>query len=142
MSKTAYFTKGTADRKWYTIDLEGQVLGRAATKIAALLVGKDVPEYTPGQDCGAFVVALNADKIRVTGRKQEQKIYYRASGYPGGLKQRTFSERMQLQPEEVIRDAVKGMLPKNKIGSRLITKLKVYRGAEHPHAAQLPVAVK
>jgi large subunit ribosomal protein L13 len=138
---TSYFTKEKVERKWYVVDLDGQVLGRAAAGIAKLLIGKNTPQYTPGQDCGGFVIVLNADKVAVTGNKMEDKIYYRASGYPGGLHQRTFAERMKLQPEEVIRDAVKGMLPHNKIGNRLITKLKVYRGGSHPHAAQEPVAV-
>jgi large subunit ribosomal protein L13 len=139
MSGTPYFTKDTAKREWYVVDVNGQVLGRAAAGIAKLLTGKNKPEFTPGQDCGAFVVVINADKIRVTGAKLHDKIYYRASGYPGGLYQRTFAERMNLHPEEVIRDAVKGMLPRNKIGNRLITKLKVYTGENHPHAAQEPV---
>jgi large subunit ribosomal protein L13 len=139
--KTSYFTKDQVERKWYVVDLEGQVLGRVAAGIAKLLIGKNSPQYTPGQDCGGFVVVLNADKIVVTGNKVEDKIYYRASGYPGGLAQRTFGERMVLQPEEVIRDAVKGMLPHNKLGNRLITKLKIYRGGSHPHSAQEPVVV-
>lgn len=141
MSKTAYFTKEQVKRDWYEVDVSGQVLGRAAAGIAKLLIGKNRPEYTPGQDCGGFVVVVNADKIRVTGSKHDDKIYYRASGYPGGLHQRTYAERMKLHPEEVIRDAVKGMLPHNKIGNRLITKLKVYRDAKHPHAAQEPVVI-
>jgi large subunit ribosomal protein L13 len=139
--KTSYFTKEKVERKWYVVDLENQVLGRVAAGIAKLLIGKNVPQYTPGQDCGGFVVVLNADKVAVTGNKVQDKIYYRASGYPGGLHQRTFGERMKLQPEEVIRDAVKGMLPHNKLGNRLITKLKIYRGGAHPHAAQEPVVV-
>jgi large subunit ribosomal protein L13 len=139
--KTPYFTKETVDRKWYVVDLDGQVLGRAAAGIAKLLIGKNTAQYTPGQDCGGFVVVLNADKVQVTGNKVMDKHYYRASGYPGGLKTRTYGERMVLQPEEVIRDAVKGMLPRNKLGHRLITKLKVYRGSSHPHAAQEPVIV-
>jgi large subunit ribosomal protein L13 len=138
MSNTPYFTKDRVKRDWYVVDLDGQVLGRAAAGIAKLLIGKNKPEFQPGQDCGGFVVVLNAGKVRVTGNKLLDKKYYRASGYPGGLHTRTLQERLDLQPQEVIRDAVKGMLPHNKIGNRLITKLKVYTGSEHPHSAQEP----
>lgn len=141
MSKTPYFTKDNVERLWYVVDLEGQVFGRACTRIAALLIGKNVPEYTPGQDCGGFVVVLNADKIKVTGRKLDDKLYHRHSGFPGGIRQRTLGERLEKQPEELIRSAVKGMLPHNKIGNRLITKLKVYRGSDHPHKAQNPTVL-
>jgi large subunit ribosomal protein L13 len=141
MSKTPYFTKESVKRNWYVVDLEGQVLGRAAAGIAKLIIGKNKPEFQPGQDCGGFVVVLNADKIRVTGNKLQDKMYYNASGYPGGLRTRTLAERLTKQPTEVIRDAVKGMLPHNKVGSRLITKLKVYSGSDHPHAAQEPETV-
>lgn len=141
MSKTTYFTKDRVERLWYVVDLDGLVLGRAAQGIARLLMGKNLPQFTRGQDCGGFVVVLNASKIRVTGRKAKNKIYYRHSGYPGGIKSRTFEERMELEPREVIRDAVKGMLPHNKLSERLITKLKVYTGAEHPHQAQMPKEV-
>jgi large subunit ribosomal protein L13 len=141
MSKTPYFTKDRIERPWYLVDADGQVLGRFAAAVAALLIGKNRPEYTPGQDCGGFVIVVNAGKIRVTGRKLQQKSYHRHSGYPGGLKSRTLAQRMVRDPEGVIRDAVKGMLPKNKLGSRLITKLKVFAGAEHVHQAQSPRAV-
>ena len=141
MSKTPYFTKDQVERPWYVVDLEGQVFGRACTKIAALLIGKNRPEYTPGQDCGGFVVVLNADKIKVTGTKLDNKHYYRHSGYPGGIRSRTLAERIEKHPEELIRSAVKGMLPHNKIGNRLITKLKVYTGSEHPHGAQNPTVL-
>lgn len=138
MTKTPYLTKDTVTRPWYVLDADGQVLGRFAQAVAKLLIGKHRPEFTPGQDCGGFVVVINAAKIRVTGRKLQQKHYYRHSGYPGGLKTRTLEQRMQRQPAEVIRDAVKGMLPRNKLGRRLITKLKVYKGPEHTHHAQQP----
>jgi large subunit ribosomal protein L13 len=141
MTGTAYFTKDTVQRPWYVVDASGQVLGRLATGIAKLLIGKDRPQFTPGQDCGAFVVVLNADKIRVTGTKLLTKKYYNHSGYPGGMRTRTLQYRMQRDPQEVIRDAVKGMLPQNKLGKRLITKLKVYTGTQHQHQAQVPVAV-
>lgn len=141
MSKTPYFTKDRVERPWYVVDLEGQVFGRACTKIAALLIGKNRPEYTPGQDCGGFVIVLNADKIKVTGNKLDGKIYYRHSGYPGGIRSRTLAERLEKHPEELIRSAVKGMLPHNKIGNRLITKLKVYTGNDHPHKAQNPTVL-
>jgi len=138
MSKTPYFTKDRVERPWYVVDADGQMLGRFAASVAALLIGKNRPEFTPGQDCGGFVVVINAEKISVTGRKLQQKKYYRHSGYPGGLRERTLAQRLARDPEGVVRDAVKGMLPKNKLGSRLITKLKVYAGPEHPHRAQLP----
>jgi large subunit ribosomal protein L13 len=136
MSKTSYFTKESRERPWYVVDLDGQVLGRAAAAIASLLIGKTQPQYTPGQDTGGFVIAINAAKIKVTGNKAKDKVYYTHSGYPGGIKSKNYSQRISTEPTEVIRDAVKGMLPKNKLGARLITKLKIYSGADHPHAAQ------
>jgi len=141
MSKTPYFTKDKLERPWYVVDAEGQILGRFAQGVAKLLIGKNRPEFTPGQDCGGFVVVLNADKIKVTGRKLADKKYYRHSGYPGGIKERTLEQRMARDPEGVIRDAVKGMLPQNKLRDRFMTKLKVYAGADHPHQAQLPETV-
>jgi large subunit ribosomal protein L13 len=141
MSTTPYFTKERVERPWYVVNAEGQVLGRLATGIAKLLIGKSRAQFTPGQDCGAFVVVLNAGKVVVTGRKLQQKVYYSHSGFPGGLRARTLGERLQRQPAEVLREAVKGMLPHNKLGARLITKLKVYTGAQHPHQAQQPVVL-
>lgn len=138
MSKTPYFTKERVERQWFVVDVSGQVLGRAAANIAKLLIGKTDPHYTPGQDTGAFVVAINASQIRVTGRKLTDKMYYNHSGYPGGLRTRALRDRMNTDAAEVLRDAVKGMLPHNKLGSRLITKLKVYSGSDQPHSAQLP----
>ena len=126
------------EQSWYLVDAEGETLGRLATEIADVLRGKRKPAYTPHVDTGDFVVVVNAEKIRVTGNKLEQKIYYRHSGYPGGLRQRTLAEQLQRRPEEVIRKAVKGMLPRNRLARKQLTKLKVYAGPEHPHSAQQP----
>jgi large subunit ribosomal protein L13 len=124
------------------VDAEGETLGRLATEIADVLRGKRKPAYTPHVDTGDFVVVVNAEKIHVTGNKLEQKIYYRHSGYPGGLRQRTLAEQLQRRPEEVIRKAVKGMLPKNRLAAAQLKKLKVYAGPEHPHEAQNPAPLK
>jgi large subunit ribosomal protein L13 len=126
------------EQRWYLVDAEGQTLGRLATRIADTLRGKRKPQYTPHVDTGDFVVVVNAEKITVTGNKLEQKLYYRHSGYPGGLRSRTLAEQLERRPTEVIRKAVKGMLPRNRLARRQITKLKVYAGPEHPHAAQNP----
>ena len=126
------------ERRWYVVDAEGQTLGRLATRIADTLRGKRKPEYTPHVDTGDFVVVVNAEKIAVTGKKREQKIYYRHSGYPGGLRERTFAEELERRPTEVLRKAVKGMLPRNRLSRAQITKLKIYAGPEHPHSAQAP----
>src|SRR3712207_8349870 len=125
-------------RRWYVVDAEGQTLGRLATRIADALRGKDKPEYTPHCDVGDFVIVVNAEKIAVTGKKRQEKRYYRHSGYPGGLRSRTLEEMLGHRPEEVIRHAVKGMLPRNRLGRQQLTKLKVYAGPDHPHAAQQP----
>ena len=124
--------------KWYVVDANGKVLGRLATQIATILRGKHRPTFTPHADMGCRVAVVNADKIIVTGKKAEQKTYFRYSGYPSGDKYTTFKEQMQKKPEEVIRHAVKGMLPKNRLGRKLIKKLKVYTGPNHPHQAQNP----
>jgi large subunit ribosomal protein L13 len=126
------------EQRWYVVDAEGQTLGRLATRIADTLRGKRKPQYTPHIDTGDFVVVVNAEKISVTGKKLEQKRYYRHSGYPGGLRSRTLAEQLERRPTEVIRKAVKGMLPRNRLARRQITKLKVYVGPEHPHEAQNP----
>jgi large subunit ribosomal protein L13 len=126
------------ERRWYVVDAEGQTLGRLATRIADTLRGKKKPEYTPHIDTGDFVVVVNADKIAVTGKKLEQKIYYRHSGYPGGLRERTLAEELERRPTEVLRKAVKGMLPRNRLARQQITKLKIYAGPEHPHQPQNP----
>lgn len=124
--------------QWWIVDLEGKTLGRIATKIADVLRGKIRATFTPNTDAGDFVVAINADKIKLTGKKWDDKIYYRHSGYPGGLKERTAKELLTKHPEDLIIKAVKGMLPKNFLSTKLITKLKVYAGNEHPHTAQNP----
>ncbi len=134
--KTQFAKKGEVERKWHLVDAEGKVLGRLATQIASRLRGKNKPVFTPNVDTGDFVVVINAEKVRLTGRKLDQKVYYRHSGYPGGLSSETARERLDKKPEELIRDAVWGMLPKNRLGRTLIKKLKVYRGSEHPHEAQ------
>ena len=126
------------EREWLVIDAQDQVLGRVAAKAAMLLKGKHKPQYTPHVDTGDFVIVINADKIKVTGTKITSKEYYRHSGYPGGLKCETFAEAMAKHPERVVEHAVQGMLPKNTLGRAMGRKLKVYAGAEHPHAAQKP----
>jgi large subunit ribosomal protein L13 len=126
------------ERRWYLVDAEGQTLGRLATRVADTLRGKRKPEYTPHVDTGDFVVVVNAEKVAVTGKKLEQKMYYRHSGYPGGLRARPLSDELERRPTEVIRKAVKGMLPRNRLARQQLTKLKVYAGPEHPHEAQKP----
>jgi len=136
--KTYVATPATRQRHWVVVDAEGQTLGRLATQIADALRGKRKPEYTPHCDVGDFVIVVNAEKITVTGRKLEQKRYYRHSGYPGGLRSRTLAQMLARRPEEVIRLAVKGMLPRNRLARAQLRKLKVYAGPEHPHIAQKP----
>ena len=126
------------ERKWHLVDAEGKILGRLASRIAQILSGKDKPIYTPHLNVGDFVVVINAEKVKVTGGKEEKKIYYRHTGYPGGLKERTYEELLSKRPEDIIRKAVRGMLPKNKLGRQMFKKLKVYTGSEHPHQAQRP----
>ncbi len=126
------------DRKWYVVDAEGCTLGRLASEVASVLRGKNKPIYTPHVDCGDYVIVVNADKIKVTGKKLDQKIYYRHSEYVGGMKETTLRELLAKKPERVIELAVKGMLPKGPLGRSLYTKLHVYAGAEHTHAAQKP----
>jgi large subunit ribosomal protein L13 len=130
------------ERQWQLVDAEGQTLGRLATRIADTLRGKNKPQYTPHVDTGDFVVVVNAEKIAVTGNKLDDKRYYRHSGYPGGLRSRTLREQLDRRPEEVIRKAVKGMLPRNRLGRAQLRKLKVYAGPEHPHTAQAPKELK
>ena len=126
------------ERKWYVIDAEGKVLGRLASEIASVLRGKRKPIFTPHVDCGDFVIVINADKVVLTGNKLNQKIHAYHTGYPGGRKEIVYAEMMEKRPEKVIELAVKGMLPKNILGRKMIKKLKVYTGNEHPHAAQAP----
>lgn len=136
--KTYYPKPGDVERRWYVVDAADQTLGRLATRVARTLLGKDKPEYTPGVDVGDFVVVINAADVSVTGKKLDDKIYYRHSGYPGGLKQVPLREQLEKHPERVIEAAVWGMLPHNRHGRKLIKKLKVYAGSEHPHSAQQP----
>ncbi len=130
------------DRRWVTVDASGQVLGRLATRVAHVLRGKDLPTYAPNVDNGAGVIILNAAKIRLTGRKLEQKFYYRHSGYPGGLRKTRLDDMLAARPEDVIRHAVRGMLPKNALGRRALKRLRVYAGAEHTHHAQRPDTIE
>ena len=126
------------ERRWYLVDAEGQTLGRLATEIARVLRGKNKPQYTPHVDTGDFVVVVNAEKVVVTGKKAEQKVYRRHSGYPGGLKETSYEQMMERRPTEILRRAVKGMMPKNRLARQQLRKLKIYAGPEHPHAAQDP----
>ena len=136
--KTYSAKPGEVTREWYLVDAEGKTLGRLATQIADTLRGKRKPQFTPHVDTGDFVIVVNAEKIQVTGNKLDQKRYYRHSGYPGGLRSRTLREQLDRRPTEVLRVAVKGMLPKNRLARQQITKLKIYAGPEHPHEAQNP----
>ena len=136
--KTYVATPANRQRDWYVVDAQGKTLGRLATQIADALRGKRKPDYTPHCDTGDFVVVVNAEKIRVTGNKLQDKLYYRHSGYPGGIRSRSLGDMLERQPEEVIRKAVKGMLPRNRLGRQQLLKLKIYAGPEHPHEAQKP----
>ena len=136
--KTQSFKKEDTQHNWVIVDATDKVLGRLASKIADKLRGKDKPIFTPHVDCGDFVVVVNAEKIKVTGNKFEDKKYYSHSSYPGGLKTKTFKDMNSTKPERVIELAVKGMLPKNKLSNQIIKKLKIYAGTEHPHEAQQP----
>lgn len=138
MNKTPLPTTETLERKWYVVDAADQRLGRLASEIATILRGKNKPTFTPHLDTGDFVIVINAEKVLVTGNKAEQKLYRRHSGRPGGMKVETFAKLQARIPERIIEKAVKGMLPKNALGRRLFTKLKVYKGDQHPHAAQKP----
>ena len=136
--KTYSAKPGEIAREWYLVDADGLTLGRLATLIADTLRGKRKPQFTPHVDTGDFVIVVNAEKIHVTGNKLDQKLYYRHSGYPGGLKSRTLREQLDRRPTEVLRAAVKGMLPKNRLARQQLTKLKIYAGPEHPHGPQNP----
>ncbi|GAB4249216.1 50S ribosomal protein L13 [Deferrisoma sp.] len=136
--KSYMATPQTAEREWFVVDAEGQTLGRLASRIATVLRGKHKPTYTPHVDTGDFVIVVNAEKVRLTGNKLDQKMYWRHSGYPGGIKGRTARQMLERKPEEVLRHAVKGMLPKNILGRDMLRKLKIYAGPEHPHQAQQP----
>lgn len=140
--KTFMASPATIERKWYVIDAQGQTLGRLSSEIAKILRGKNKPTYTPFLDTGDNVIVVNAEKIKVTGKKLDQKIYYNHSDYPGGMRETTLKEMLDKKPTDVITLAVKGMLPKGPLGRSMITKLHVYAGAEHPHAAQKPEALE
>ncbi|GAB6283187.1 MAG: 50S ribosomal protein L13 [Ignavibacterium sp.] len=135
---TKFIKSEDAEKKWYLIDAKDQVLGRLASKVARIIRGKEKSEFTPNMDTGDFVIVINADKVKVTGKRDELKEYKHYSGYPGGLKSKSFTELMQKNPEFIIENAVKGMLPKNRLGKKLIKKLKVYSGEQHNHQAQKP----
>jgi len=130
--------KDVENKKWYVVDAEGMVLGRLATEVARILRGKHKPTYSPHMDVGDFVIVINADKVVLTGRKLDQKVYTRYSGYPGGLRKEVARHLMDRKPTEVVRRAVWGMLPHNRLGRRMVKKLKIYAGADHPHHAQMP----
>jgi large subunit ribosomal protein L13 len=126
------------ERKWYVVDAEGRTLGRLATEIAKTLRGKNKPQYTPHVDVGDFVVVVNAERVVVTGKKAEQKVYRRHSGYPGGMKETSYGRMMERRPEEILRRAVYGMMPKTRLARQQLRKLKIYAGSDHPHVAQNP----
>jgi large subunit ribosomal protein L13 len=129
-------------RKWFVIDAENKILGRLATRVAGLLMGKGKPHFTPHLDVGDHVIVINAEKVTVSGKKRDTKTYYHYTGYPGGLKSVSFSKYLKEKPEELLSQAVRGMLPKTKLGRKMLSKLSVYRGAEHPHQAQKPEPLK
>ncbi len=130
------------EKKWYVVDAKGKVLGRLATKISKILMGKHKPYYVPFLDCGDYVIVINAEKVELTGKKLDQKMYRRHTGYLGGLKETTARKMMEKHPERIITNAVKGMLPKNKLGRKMLKKLRVYKGEQHKHAAQKPIELK
>jgi large subunit ribosomal protein L13 len=140
--KTYVATPATRERNWLVVDATGKTLGRLATEIAMTLRGKRKPQYTPHCDVGDFVIVVNAEKVSVTGNKREEKRYYRHSGFPGGLRSRSFEEMIARRPEEVLRLAVKGMLPRTRLGRQQLRKLKIYAGPEHPHQAQQPAPME
>jgi large subunit ribosomal protein L13 len=142
--KTVFVTPESefAKRSWYVIDAEGKPLGRVAAKAASMLRGKNKPTYEPSQETGDFIVIVNADKVAITGRKRQDKMYYHHSGYPGGLKERTFEKLIERNPVSPLEIAIRGMLPKGPLGRKLYKNAKVYAGPQHPHAAQRPVAIE
>jgi len=142
LQKTYVAKPSTIQQKWYLVDAEGQVLGRMATRIARILMGKHKPEYTPHIDTGDFIVVVNAERVRITGKKLEQNSYQRYSGYPSGLKIIPMAKMMENHPDRVIKYAVRRMLPKTKLGRQMLSKLKIYAGPDHPHEAQVPEPIK
>ena len=140
--KTYMAQAGSLQKKWYVVDAEGMTFGRLASQVAAILIGKNKPEYTPNVDTGDYVIVVNADKLVLTGKKLDQKVYYHHFGHPGGLKETKYRQLMENKPEFAFREAVRRMLPKNKLGRKMITKLHVYAGPDHDNAAQKPEAIK
>ena len=140
--KTKSYKNTDIEKKWLLLDASNKTLGRLSTKISSILMGKNKAQYTPHNDLGDYIVVINAEKVKVTGNKDIQKKYYRHSGYPGGLKSSTFSEIIEKNPEDIILKAVKGMLPKNKLSNSMISKLKVYKGENHPHIGQNPYKIE
>ena len=138
MTSTYHAKPGQVERKWIVFNAEGQILGRLCSRIATVLRGKHKPEYTPHVDVGDFVIVINADKVRVTGLKSRKKTYFSHSGYPGGMKTKSYRAWMSARPEEVVRKAVRGMLPKNRLGRQMLRKVRIYAGPEHPHSGQDP----
>lgn len=136
--RTQFAKKGDVEQKWYIVDAKDAVLGRLAVKIANRLRGKNKPQFTPHSDTGDFIIVINADKVKLTGKKLDNKVYYSHSGYPGGIKAETARERLNKKPEKILFSAVWGMLPKGRLGRAIIKKLKIYKGSEHPHEAQKP----
>ena len=139
---TKSYKLDSLDKGWLLVDASDKTLGRLSTNIAKILMGKNKPEYTPHNDVGDYVVVINAEKIKVTGNKNDQKMYYRHTGYPGGIKSQNFNDLIATYPDRIITSAVKGMLPKNKLSNSVIKKLKVYKGESHPHSAQIPVKLE
>lgn len=139
--KTVFVTAATAERKWYIIDAGGKPLGRVAVKVASILRGKNKPTFTPSQETGDYVIVINADKVAVTGRKRQNKMYYHHTGFPGGLKDYSFDELIDRNPVSPMEIAIRGMLPKGPLGRKLFKNVKVYAGPNHPHAAQMPIAI-
>ena len=140
--KTKSYKNTDLEKKWFLLDATDETLGRLSAKISSILMGKNKAQYTPNNDLGDYIVVINAEKIKVTGNKDIQKKYFRHSGYPGGLKSSTFSEIIEKNPEDIILKAVKGMLPKNKLSNSMISKLKVYKGENHPHIGQNPLKIE
>jgi large subunit ribosomal protein L13 len=139
---TKSYKLDSLDKGWLLVDASDKTLGRLSTNIAKILMGKNKPEYTPHNDVGDYVVVINAEKIKVTGNKNDQKMYYRHTGYPGGIKSQNFNDLIASYPDRIITSAVRGMLPKNKLSNSVIKKLKVYKGESHPHSAQNPVKLE
>lgn len=136
--RTKFLKPTEIERKWYIVDAENQVLGRVAVRVASILQGKHKPSWTPNMEHGDYVVVINAGKVDVTGRKRTDKMYWRHTGYPGGIRSETFEKRIRRRPEAPLEDAIRGMLPKNRLGRKLFNNVKVYAGSDHPHAAQKP----